>query len=162
MKRRRNYNVRLVRTRQSYSVAEISSLFGIHDRTVRTWYTEGLVPVEASGRPLLFMGFEIKRFLTSRQALRKCRLADQEFYCPRCRTGRAPDPSQVTVVITNRRMGRCDRQVLLKGLCPICECRLTKFATLNSLKSSLWSSLLTRTDTGLERDLDPPVNTDLG
>lgn len=161
MRRKRTYNTRLIKTRLSYTMSEIVKLFGVHVRTVQEWHKQGLHPIDYSYRPLLFVGYELQRFLEEKKQSRKIRLKDDEFYCPKCRAARISAPENIKIIDTKRRIGRSDFSVYIKGICKICSCKLSRFSTLNREKSSVFATMLTQAEGVLESDFVPHVNTDL-
>lgn len=144
IKKKRKYNIRLIRQRRSYTMRELSDLLGVHVRTVQTWHKLGMKPIEPDGRPLLFIGADVKRFLSKRQNARKCPLKENEFYCPRCRAAQTSFPEGLNVEDTGRRMGKEDTQVLIRGICRTCSCRLTRFSTKRQAKTMSWLRNISR------------------
>lgn len=161
MKKKRKYNIRLIRERRSYTMGEIAELLKVHVRTAQVWHKNGMKPIDPDDRPLLFLGLEIKRHLSQGQSSRKCPLKEDEFFCPRCRTARTSCPSDVHIVDTGRRMGKVDFSVMIKGICTECECRLTRFCTRRTLEKSVWARTLKQGQARLYRDRKTTVNTDL-
>lgn len=104
MKRiRRTYNVRLVRRDYSYTIQELSELFGLHKNTVGQWLKAGLKPIDRS-RPILIHGSDIMQFLKSRQSDRRTTCQPDEFFCFRCRVPRHPLGRKVDVQPRNAKM----------------------------------------------------------
>ena len=159
LKKRRKYRLNLVRVRRSYSIGEIADLLNLHVGTVRIWRKKGMGPIDPDDRPLLFVGAEIKRFLSERRKNRKIRLKDDEFYCPRCRRATRSIPGGIRIIDTGRTMGANDRQVEIKGICAVCECRLTRFGTVNGIKGSFFDRMITQGHGRLIRNSDSTVNT---
>jgi hypothetical protein len=151
----------VLKSRLSYTMSEIAKLYGIHVRTVQEWHKQGLTPIDSDHRPILFMGYEVKRFLEERKRSRKVKLKSNEFYCPRCRAARISDPKYIHIIDTNRRIGKSDFSVYIKGVCIICSCKLTRFSTRKRAKTSVFVTKLTQADRVLESDFITPVNTDL-
>lgn len=160
-KKKRNHNVRLIRTRRSYSMSELADLLKIHVRTVQSWRKQGMTPIDPDDRPLLFIGSEIQRFLSQRQKARKLVLKDEEFYCPKCRTAQTSYPQNIYLEYTGRRIGKTDKQVLIKGKCATCDCELTRFSTRRRVAESVWLRNVEQVRARLCRDDKATVNTDL-
>jgi len=77
-----NYNPRLIKSRRSYSIGEISSLFGINRRTCYRWQKyEGLRVIEKNVNPVLVMGEDLISFIKRRRAKNKITLGEDEFLC---------------------------------------------------------------------------------
>jgi hypothetical protein len=142
-------------------MSEIAKLFGIHVRTIQEWHKQGLTPIDPDHRPLLFMGYEVKRFLEERKRLRKVKLKSNEFYCPKCRAARISDSKYIHIIDTNRRIGKSDFSVYIKGICKICFCNLTRFSTRSKAKISVFAAMLPQADRVLKSDFSSPLNTDL-
>lgn len=160
VRKKKTYNIRLIRARRCYTMSEISLLLNVHVRTVQAWHKQEMVPIEPNDKPLLFLGIEIKRFLSNRQKARKCRLKENEFFCPRCKTPRASLPQGIRIVDTNRRIGKNDVLVLIRGLCDTCRCKLSRFSTRNKVKSSFWTRMVEQVRMGLREDSSATLNTD--
>jgi len=161
-KRKRKFNYRLLKRRRSYTTLEISDKLGAHPRTIQSWQKSGLKPLNPGGSPLLFMGTDVSDFLRNRQNSRKIKLGDGEFYCPRCKAARKSLPGKIWFDFTNRIMGKGDIQVLIKGICAECDCRLTLFSTQNRFKSTDFYAIKQQADKVLDRDSISPINTDIG
>ena len=129
MQRRIRRRIRLIRVRRTYTMSELADFLQVHVRTVQAWHNNGLIPIEPSGRPLLFLGYEVNRFLIERRDRRKCRLGKSEFYCPRCKAARQSLPGEVQGEYTGRRMGHSDELVIIKGKCAECGCSVRRFST---------------------------------
>jgi hypothetical protein len=86
-RRKRRYNIRLIKATWPYSVQEIAELFGIHKNAVLRWLTAGL-RANRDQRPFLIRGDELTRFLAIRQAEKRRKCAFTEFYCLKCRAPR--------------------------------------------------------------------------
>ena len=153
--------LRRIRARRSYSTSELSDLLTVHVRTVQRWHREGMAAIDEHDRPFLFMGAEVSRFLNNQKNRRKCRLADDEFYCPRCRSARKSDCRSISVDITEKRIGRRDRLVLIRGICSECGCRLTRFGTKTGVETSIWRYAIRQADPGLKGNSDACLNGDL-
>jgi len=160
-KKKRNYNIRLIRSRRSYSISEIADLFNIHIRTVQTWHKDGLTALDESSKPFLFMGSELKRFLAEKRKVRKIKLKEDEFYCPRCRTGRISKIGKISFIRGGREMGLDDEQILIKGECTICDCILTRFSTINNLKNSFFGQFFTENAIIIKGNQSTSLNTDI-
>ncbi len=161
MRRNLSNKIRLIIARRSYSTSEIAELLGTHIRTVQIWHSEGLKPIDETAKPFLFMGEEIKRFLSKKRSARKIRLGKDEFYCPRCKAARKSDGKNITIINTKRKIGRSDESVLIKGICPVCGCRLNRFSTKNKSKTLSFVQNGKQRKRILEGDLFLPLNTDI-
>lgn len=158
--KRYTYNLRSLKGRHSYSISDISQLFVVHVRTAQRWHMEGMTPIDPEDRPLLFLGIEVKRYLTDKRQARKCKLEEGQFYCPRCRSQQESEPAKIEIIETNRRIGLIDTLVFIKGICVKCGCRLTLFSTRDKAKTSVFSLMTRQADRVIEGDSCPSVNAD--
>src|SRR5690348_13346867 len=85
--------------------------------------------VDDHKRPILVMGYDVQAFLTGHVAKRRHPLAPGEFFCPRCRLPRRPQPNTLTTKDTGRRMGREARQVYVYGKCAVCGQKMIAFTS---------------------------------
>jgi len=125
-RRRRTYNVRLVRRNLSYSINEIAELFALHSQAVRQWIKAGLQTID-DRKPFLIHGSELIRFLTKRQAGRKHRCKLDEFFCCRCRVPKRPRDGLVSIRVLN------DRQLNLAGHCEDCGSPMNRLGSVGQL-----------------------------
>ncbi|MFH0702698.1 MAG: hypothetical protein V2B14_04070 [bacterium] len=124
----KTYNLRLIKTRESYSTKRISQELGVHARTVQEWYKEGLNPIENT-RPYLVMGYELKQFLEKKIQRRKTKLQPDEFYCTKCREAVRPTDNDVWVEISERTIGNQGfKAMTVKGVCENCNSRINRFS----------------------------------
>jgi hypothetical protein len=84
-------------------------------------------PIEASTSPFLYLGSEIKAFLTQMQNTNKTKLKDGELYCVSCRKG--VTPKQVLIEDRNITIGKGRKSIFLYGTCPECGKKAKRFAT---------------------------------
>jgi len=128
MKRKRTYNIRLIKSTLCYSTREIATLFNIHKRTVQDWYMQGL-PKFRAGREYVVRGSDLATFLQSKQAKRKRPCKANEFYCCKCRRPQNVHENTVTVTIANT------KQATLKGKCNKCEQIIYRFVSTSSINT---------------------------
>lgn len=129
---KRKHNLRKIISKRSYSTEEIAELLGVHIQTVRTWRKEGLNPIEAKSSPFLFLGSEIRQFLSNEIKKQRVKLLEGEFYCLRCR--KAVKPKTTSIIDRNIIIGKGKQSVFIEGVCPVCKLRLRRFSTLSNLK----------------------------
>ena len=118
-RKKRTYNVRLIRRNFSYSIDEVAELFDLHTNSVRLWLKDGLTPID-SVRPILIHGSDLIAFIRKRQTARKHPCAPDEFFCFRCRQPRHAWENLVDLEI------RPGSKVLLKAVCAVCDGGLNK------------------------------------
>jgi hypothetical protein len=155
VRRKRTYNVRLIKATWPYSVQEIAALFGVHKNAVLRWLKEGL-RADREKRPFLIRGDELIRFLTARQRSRKhnCRLT--EFFCLRCRAPREAYLGIADIAFENSTRFR------VKALCAVCSTSVNKVQSIRNLqkvKNSFHVQQLTGEH--MMACVDPSVNSDL-
>lgn len=119
-------NPKLVKIHRSYSVDEISDLFGLHKNTVRGWLKAGLPPIDGH-RPTLVHGAELAQFLRKRRSASKQPLKPGEIYCIRCRAPRQPAGAMADYIPMTGTRGN------LRGICPVCERLIHRAASLAKL-----------------------------
>jgi len=130
----KNYLLKNIKTRESYTTKRISQDVNVHPRTVQEWYKEGLQPIE-NQRPYLVMGYEIKRFLEKKLQKHKCKLQPDEFYCTKCREAVRPTDNDVWIEISSRTIGNQGYKALtVKGVCENCNSRINRFSHAGKLK----------------------------
>lgn len=131
-------NLNRLRIHRSYTMRELGFVLGVHVRTVQSWHKQGMTPISESVRPFLFMGNTVQEFLQCRRKTNQCRLEDHQFYCLRCRAGVSPNKRSVTVEVTQKRVGRDAKQVIIKATCPICGGTVVRFASTKTIHITPW------------------------
>lgn len=129
----KHFKLRGIRIHQSYEVGEVAEILGASEQTVRRWISNGL-PVLKSMRPVLILGFELKRYLEDVQAKPKREAALGAIMCMSCRKHRMPLGLMADYIPTSDTNGR------LEALCGECEgvcMRFTSKATLPELSTVL-------------------------
>jgi len=110
----RRPNPRLVKIHRSYSVEDISRLFGIHKNTVRSWLKQGLIAID-DRRPTLVLGKELSRFVRERRQKAKQRCGPGRIFCIACRAPKVPAGNIADCIATSSSAGQ------LCGICPECD-----------------------------------------
>src|SRR5215467_13166405 len=126
--RHRQPNPRLAKIHRSYTVEEISHLFGIHKNTVRMWIRTSLPTVDER-RPILVHGLALWAFLTERRRTAKQTCLTGEIYCMRCRSPKAPAANMVDYLEITKTSGN------LRGICPDCNCLMHRRVALDRLRA---------------------------
>lgn len=85
---RRRFDPQLVKKNLSYSIEELAAVLAVHRNTITHWMRSGLLPID-EGRPVLFRGEAVRRFLLRRREA-KARCGKGEFYCMHCKAVRQP------------------------------------------------------------------------
>lgn len=128
-KHRKNHSYWLIKSSRSYTSCEIADLLGVHVHTVRSWRKVGLQTLPDAKTPLLFHGWELKRFLRDRRRSGRCQLAPGEFYCMRCREARKSVEGHLVSVATGKALGYSREQVIHKGKCAVCGAKMVRFGS---------------------------------
>lgn len=124
----KRYPLNIIKTRRSYSVEEVAELFAVNKKTCFRWKEEGLQPIVPGAKPLLFMGYEVKRFLKKRQSVSKVMLKVNEYYCLRCRRAVRAKAGSEKTVSTGKRIGKDNRvQHCKKAICEKCGLKISRF-----------------------------------
>lgn len=118
-----------IKKNRIYSFKEISNLFNIHIRTVQEWRKRGMKVIDEYSKPYLVEGVILREFLKQKSAKRKCPLKDGEFYCTKCGTNRKSIGNKIHYNFTQKLIGKNQKQVIIKGVCVVCGCRLNLFST---------------------------------
>ncbi|GAA6206748.1 hypothetical protein NBRC116601_00410 [Cognatishimia sp. WU-CL00825] len=98
----------------SYTIEEAAGITGVSDRTVRSWIKQRL-PAMQGERPILVRRDALLAFIKAQRKTRKAKIAQDGFYCLKCRTERKPEGGFVICEIRNNRA----------KLTSICEVRET-------------------------------------
>ena len=124
-----NYNPHLIKSRRSYSISEISSLFDIHRKTCHRWLkNEGLRVIEKNVNPLLVMGVDLINFIKKKRIKNKVVLRENEFFCMKCHKPVRAKIGSERIIKTGKRIGKDNLEQLKKvGICGICGTKLNRF-----------------------------------
>lgn len=153
-KRKRSYNLRLVKATWPYSLQEIAELFGVHKNLPQRWMHEGLI-ADTSVRPFLIRGDELIRFLRKRQNSRKRKCALREFYCFKCRTPREAYLGIADIEIESPFRFR------VKTICPVCSTSMSKVQAMSNLeKIEAGLKIQKLEDRRIKAGANPSVNSD--
>ena len=128
----KKHNTRIIKLNYSYSLSEVSKLFGVHIRTVRSWVKEGLEIIEGL-YPYLVNGRSLKAFLEKRQTKRKIKLEENQMYCMKCRKAVSPLNNSVSIIYSGKTIGNGIKDFMLKGICPTCLTNLNRLSNDNKM-----------------------------
>jgi excisionase family DNA binding protein len=120
---KKNYSLKPIRLKYTYTVYEIADLFGITPDTVFRWIrNEGLKRI-MSGRQYLVYGSSLAKFLDNKNQKRKKPCLEGEIFCCKCQLPREPIPSSI-----NPRK-EPNRTIRVFGKCPVCNTRINKIVS---------------------------------
>ena len=124
-----NYNPRLIKSRRSYSINEICSLFDINRKTCHRWLkNEDLRVIEKNVNPVLVMGEDLINFLKRRKKKKRAVLKEDEFFCVKCRKAVKAKEGSEKNVKTGKKIGKNGLEQIIKiGLCETCNTGLNRF-----------------------------------
>lgn len=128
-KKKRNHKYSLIKARHTYSVAQLAETIRIHPRTVQSWIKQDLPIAGKDGNSYLMSGEDIRRFLIDKRQKQKHPLEAGEFYCAKCQQPRKSLPNRLEVIITDKKLGKASKQAFIKGICELCNTRLTLFSS---------------------------------
>ncbi len=123
------YNLRLIKSRKSYSFKEMKKLFGIDRKTCSRWIkNEGLRVVEKGVSPLLVMGSELMNFIREKRSAKKIKLKGDEFFCFKCHKAVKAEAVTYEVIKTGKTIGKRGlEQIVATGVCEVCGITLNRF-----------------------------------
>lgn len=125
---KRNYSLKLIRSRHSYTFEEISELLNVHSKTIQIWKKEGLNVIDST-KPYLVMGYDLKTFLQEKFVKRRLKLQQNEFFCTKCRKAMISNHNEVNLYLTGKTIGKnAFKEVVIKGACDICSTKLNRFS----------------------------------
>lgn len=124
---KRKYNLRRIKAKRSYTSEELAETLQIHTQTVREWKRNGLKPLEEATTPHLFIGCEVKKFLSELISRHKVELREGEFYCLSCK--KAVKPVGFEVVNRGIKIGKSKESLMLTGKCPHCSRVVNRFSS---------------------------------
>jgi hypothetical protein len=153
-KRKRTYNIRLIKATVSYSPYEIAILFGLHKNAVLRWKKDGLQTIDGR-KPYLIRGNILKAFLDERQKNRKQKCAADEFFCVRCRAPCRAREGQAEVVFERLKIIR------LKAICALCGTPMNKAQSAKNLAEIMKIFYVQKLEgSHISGCIDPSVNSD--
>ncbi len=127
--RKRHPNYRRVKIHRSYTVEDITRLFGNHKNTVRGWLKAGL-PTSDRKRPTLILGRDLRAYLQERRAKNKRTCLPGEIYCVRCRGPKLPAGGMADYRPVTDKVG------CLIAICPDCNSIMNRCVSLAKLEQA--------------------------
>lgn len=108
-------NLKGVHKHRSYTVAELTGILDINEKTISRWMDSGLKPVAGCEKPFLFNGSDLQVFVKSKNEKRKATLKRSEFYCFGCKRPRRAKRGSKKVA--------GDKE---KALCAVCSGKMSR------------------------------------
>lgn len=121
-----------IKSLRCYTKQEAATLVGVSSRTIGNWTRDGLPLLDASHPPLI-RGDDLLNYITAQREGRKVKTNLCEFYCLRCRKGRAPAANMADCKIEGNK-------AMLTALCDECEtivCKPISLASLTEIRAKL-------------------------
>ena len=154
-KTKRKHNYRRIKADLCYSTKDISEATGVHIRTVQTWYTHGLKPID-NEVPFLVKGFVLRAFIKQRNYHLKKKCAPDEFFCMKCKSPRKLWENAVSLKY------RSSKTISMSGWCLVCNTIINKIGSVKKLPEirSLFNVVEEQLERLEDRD-DSSGNTDM-
>ncbi|MFH1319801.1 MAG: hypothetical protein ABII90_04000 [Bacteroidota bacterium] len=123
------YNIHLIKSRRSYSIKDMTTLFNIDRKTCSRWIEyKGLKVMEMIVNPPLVMGSDLKEFIQKQRATRRIRLAEGEYYCLKCHKSVKAKVGSEKTIKTDKKIGKNNSDQYKKiGNCEVCGTRVNRF-----------------------------------
>ena len=125
----RNFPIRPIKRRKLYKTKDAAKVLNCCDATIHRMVKNGLPVLDLDSRPFYIMGSDLLAYIKKKNGKFKVQLQPDELFCVNCKKGVKSKPDYFEIKFTQRKMGKSDRQVLLKGRCENCNTRLNKFST---------------------------------
>lgn len=106
-------NLSGIKSLRNYTIMEAAAVVAVSERTIRLWIKQGL-PAMANERPTLVRGDALIAFIKSQRKARKKPVAQDEFYCLKCRAARKPAGRFVECELNGQR-------ARLSAICETCD-----------------------------------------
>ena len=110
-----------------YTVDELAKVIGRHKLTVIAYIKAGMPVI--SKFPYLIKGVDAKNFLEAIVKNKKQPLEADEFYCPRCKKPAISLTDKICDMETGKILGNGVKQIIIKGVCQKCSCKLNRFSS---------------------------------
>lgn len=121
----KKFNTRIIKSKSTYSIEEISELLKVHKNTVGTWIKEGLQKIDAH-LPYLVFGQDLIDFLKTRNNSKKRPCAPNKLFCCKCQKLSKPLNNIVCIKITDARTN-------IAGFCETCSTKINKAISPNKI-----------------------------
>jgi hypothetical protein len=115
----RRVKTQAIKANKAYRVDELAVAACVCVPTIRNWIKAGLQVVD-NKRPTMIMGFQAIDFLKTCKAKARRPLAQDTFYCLRCKAPRPAFGAMADYIPSSATAGR------LKALCAACGCQCNR------------------------------------
>jgi hypothetical protein len=78
-------NLKGIHKHMSYTIAELTAILGVNEKTILRWIDGGLKPIAGCEKPYLIAGSELQVFIKNKDEKRKVELKPHEFFCFGCK-----------------------------------------------------------------------------
>lgn len=133
-----NGRMKLLHKRRTYTLQEMAAVLGRSYYGVKKWPPQGLKSL--GGKPALFLGEEIVRFLKDRKRERSKPTSPGTIFCMRCKVPRAPANAELVYLPRTANVGR------LAGYCESCGAKMSQTAGRSRLAEAM-PGITIRTET---------------
>ncbi len=116
---RRNHNIRLIKSSETYTVDEACKRLNVGKQAFYSWIKQGLQTLEGT-YPKLVHGSAIIAFLQKQRESRKIKCQPDEFCCFKCKAARKPLADSITKKPKGKKL------INLSGICSVCGCEMFK------------------------------------
>lgn len=106
--------IRKIRPAKAFTYAELATLTGKCEATIRQWEKDGMRALKTS-KPHLIIGSDARDYLTKRFHPKRQKMAPGEVHCFKCKTRRQLETGLADIVPNTSKGWR------LEGLCTVCE-----------------------------------------
>lgn len=128
---RKNFNTRVIKSKKTYSVEEISELFHVHKNTVGAWLKSGLKKIDRQ-QPYLVFGQDLIDFINAKNSSKKRPCSEEQLFCCKCQEPRRSKNNIVQIKINNCRTN-------MIGICDVCGTKINK--TISPQKVSFYKNI---------------------
>lgn len=124
---KKTYPINKIKYWFCYDVDDICRLFGVHPKTVLSWFQRGLKSID-SRQPFLVHGFELKTFLGKLNESNKCSTSFEKMFCVKCREPRNALKKQIIIEQFEQKF------LKVKAICQTCKTKMNKPYKLDNLQ----------------------------
>lgn len=121
-----------------YNRSELAKTLDINICSVTNWvHKHGLKPINEGEKISLFEGLDVIEFLKKWERERKVPLADNEFFCVKCKNAVTPVPASLKIEYTGKIYKKGWKNVIIHGNCKGCRGKIAKISSTKFLDKIL-------------------------